>query len=80
MDYPEAIEWLYARQGAGIKLGLANIRRLLDALGVAEARREDLACRGDERQGVDLCVGGVGAARGRVSYRLVHVAPSGVVL
>lgn len=32
MDYAEAIDWLYGRQQAGIKLGLENIRRLLDAL------------------------------------------------
>jgi dihydrofolate synthase/folylpolyglutamate synthase len=34
MEYPEAIDWLYGRQQAGIKLGLSNIRRLLDALGL----------------------------------------------
>ena len=32
MDYAEAIDWLYGRQQAGIKLGLSNVRRLLDAL------------------------------------------------
>jgi len=32
MEYAEAIDWLYGRQQAGIKLGLDNSRRLLDAL------------------------------------------------
>lgn len=31
MNYTEAIDWLYATQGIGIKLGLENIRRLLKA-------------------------------------------------
>ncbi len=34
MTYPDAIGWLYGRQKAGIKLGLTNIRRLLDELGL----------------------------------------------
>lgn len=29
MDYAQAVDWLYSRQKAGIKLGLDNIRRLL---------------------------------------------------
>jgi len=32
-SYIEAIQWLYSTQTAGIKLGLENVRRLLDALG-----------------------------------------------
>jgi dihydrofolate synthase/folylpolyglutamate synthase len=32
-SYTEAIRWLYSTQAAGIKLGLENVRRLLDALG-----------------------------------------------
>ena len=32
MNYPEAIEWLYGRQKAGIKLGLENTRLLLEGL------------------------------------------------
>ena len=32
MTYAEAIDWLYGRQRAGIKLGLENVRHLLDAL------------------------------------------------
>ena len=34
MKYPEALEWLYSTQKIGIKLGLDNTRRLLDALDV----------------------------------------------
>ncbi len=33
MDYDEALEWLYARQGLGIKLGLEKMRRLLELVG-----------------------------------------------
>lgn len=33
MTYQEALDWLYARQQHGIKLGLENIRALLEALG-----------------------------------------------
>jgi dihydrofolate synthase / folylpolyglutamate synthase len=32
-SYTQAIQWLYSTQAAGIKLGLENVRRLLDALG-----------------------------------------------
>ena len=35
MTYDESVEWLYASQLHGIKLGLENIRRLASALGVA---------------------------------------------
>ena len=31
MEYAKAIEWLYGTQLFGIKLGLRNVRRLLDA-------------------------------------------------
>src|SRR5471032_3278124 len=34
MTYREALDWLYGLQVHGIKLGLENIRRLCDALGV----------------------------------------------
>ncbi len=34
MKYDEAVAWLYATQLHGIKLGLDNIRRLVDALGI----------------------------------------------
>ena len=33
MSYAEALAWLYATQFHGIKLGLENVRCLLDALG-----------------------------------------------
>ncbi len=35
MNYHDAVAWLYATQGVGIKLGLENIRRLLDTLNVS---------------------------------------------
>ncbi len=34
MNYEESVAWLYATQMHGIKLGLGNIRRLCEALGV----------------------------------------------
>jgi dihydrofolate synthase / folylpolyglutamate synthase len=40
-SYTEAIRWLYGTQTAGIKLGLENIRRLLDDLG---SPHRQLAC------------------------------------
>ncbi len=39
MDYPEALAWLYGTQLTGIKLGLDNIHRLLDALGLRDFDR-----------------------------------------
>lgn len=35
--YEEALAWLYARQGKGIKLGLENMQSMLDSLGNPEA-------------------------------------------
>jgi dihydrofolate synthase/folylpolyglutamate synthase len=32
-SYTEALRWLYSTQAAGVKLGLENVRRLLEALG-----------------------------------------------
>ena len=32
-SYTEALRWLYGTQATGVKLGLENVRRLLDALG-----------------------------------------------
>jgi dihydrofolate synthase / folylpolyglutamate synthase len=40
-SYTQAIRWLYSTQTAGIKLGLENVRRLLDALG---SPHRQLAC------------------------------------
>ena len=42
ISYKEALTWLYGLQRFGIKLGLENIRRLLDELGLGSARA--LAC------------------------------------
>ena len=41
MSYEESLQWLYASQQFGIKLGLENTQRLLDALGNPE---QSLAC------------------------------------
>ena len=38
LTYKEALEWLYGLQRFGIKLGLENIRRLLDELRLGSAR------------------------------------------
>jgi len=40
-SYREALRWLYATQVSGVKLGLENVRRLLDALGNPH---QQLAC------------------------------------
>ncbi len=40
MNYREALDWLYGLQVHGIKLGLENIRRLCDALGIDTASGE----------------------------------------
>ena len=42
LNYKEALAWLYGLQRFGIKLGLENIQRLLDELGLGSARA--LAC------------------------------------
>jgi len=38
LSYKQALAWLYGLQRFGIKLGLENIRRLLDGLGLGSAR------------------------------------------
>ena len=38
MNYKQALAWLYSLQRFGIKLGLENIERLLDELGLGSAR------------------------------------------
>jgi dihydrofolate synthase/folylpolyglutamate synthase len=38
LSYKQALAWLYSLQRFGIKLGLENIRRLLDELGLGTAR------------------------------------------
>jgi dihydrofolate synthase / folylpolyglutamate synthase len=40
-SYTEALRWLYATQASGLKLGLENVRRLLEALGNPH---QQLAC------------------------------------
>ena len=42
LNYKQALAWLYSLQSFGIKLGLENIQRLLDELGLGSARA--LAC------------------------------------
>ena len=38
LNYKQALAWLYGLQRFGIKLGLENIQRLLDELGLASSR------------------------------------------
>ena len=38
LSYKQALAWLYGLQRFGIKLGLENIRRMLDELGLGSAR------------------------------------------
>ncbi len=39
MDYQQAVAWLYQTQSFGVKLGLENIRRLLDTIGFRNEQR-----------------------------------------
>ncbi len=51
MDYPEAVEWLYSRQEAGVKLGLGNTRRLLRELGLPRPGAKILHVAGTNGKG-----------------------------
>lgn len=51
MSYEESLEWLYASQQFGIKLGLENTRRLLDALGNPEKELAFLHVAGTNGKG-----------------------------
>jgi len=39
LNYQDSLDWLYSTQTFGIKLGLENISRLLDELGVTADRK-----------------------------------------
>jgi dihydrofolate synthase / folylpolyglutamate synthase len=62
-SYKEALAWLYSLQRFGIKLGLENIRRLLDELGLGSAR----ASRPGSRRGEAF-------ASPKTSSKVIHVA------
>lgn len=51
MNYEESLEWLYASQQFGIKLGLGNTQRLLDALGNPEKELAFLHVAGTNGKG-----------------------------
>jgi dihydrofolate synthase/folylpolyglutamate synthase len=63
INYREALAWLYGLQRFGIKLGLENIKRLLDELGLGSAR----ASRPGSRPGGAL-------ASPKASPKVIHVA------
>ena len=49
ISYKEALAWLYGLQRFGIKLGLENIQRLLDELGLGSARGSRVVSGGSPR-------------------------------
>ncbi len=51
MEYSEAIEWLYGRQAAGIKLGLVNMRRLINELSLPLDRMKVIHVAGTNGKG-----------------------------
>ncbi len=64
-SYTEAIRWLYGTQVAGIKLGLENVRRLLDALGNPHHRLACIHVAGTNGKGsVSAMLDAVGRAAG----------------
>lgn len=64
-SYTEAIRWLYSTQAVGIKLGLENIRRLLDALGNPHRQLACIHVAGTNGKGsVSAMLDSVGRAAG----------------
>jgi dihydrofolate synthase / folylpolyglutamate synthase len=64
-SYTEAIRWLYGTQAAGIKLGLENVRRLLDALGNPHRQLACIHVAGTNGKGsVSAMLDSVGRAAG----------------
>ena len=64
-SYTEAIRWLYSTQAAGIKLGLENVRRLLDALGDPHRQLACIHVAGTNGKGsVSAMLDSVGRAAG----------------
>jgi len=51
MEYSEAIAWLYGRQVAGIKLGLVNMRRLINELSLPPDRMKVIHVAGTNGKG-----------------------------
>jgi dihydrofolate synthase/folylpolyglutamate synthase len=50
-SYAEALEWLYARQALGIKLGLGKVERLLESLGNPERSFRSIHVAGTNGKG-----------------------------
>ncbi len=67
MTYKEALAWLYSLQRFGIKLGLENIRRLIDEL----SRRGDLPWHAVASRRRQFAPGGLEAA---APWKVIHVA------
>ena len=64
-SYTEAIHWLYSTQAAGIKLGLENVRRLLDGLGNPHRQLACIHVAGTNGKGsVSAMLDSVGRAAG----------------
>jgi dihydrofolate synthase / folylpolyglutamate synthase len=64
-SYTEAIHWLYRTQAAGIKLGLENVRRLLDGLGNPHRQLACIHVAGTNGKGsVSAMLDSVGRAAG----------------
>lgn len=51
MNYNDALAWLYSTQGTGIKLGLENIRQLLNVLGISSQRQRFIHVAGTNGKG-----------------------------
>ncbi len=51
MEYSQAIDWLYSRQAGGIKLGLANIERLLNELSLPASNTKIVHVAGTNGKG-----------------------------
>ncbi|MCP4846318.1 MAG: bifunctional folylpolyglutamate synthase/dihydrofolate synthase [Verrucomicrobiaceae bacterium] len=51
MEYSEAIDWLYGRQAAGIKLGLSNMQRLVGELNLPPAQMKIVHVAGTNGKG-----------------------------
>src|ERR1700741_2004873 len=67
MTYREALVWLYGLQRFGIKLGLENIRRLLDEL----SRKGDLPWHAVASRRRQIACGGLETA---APWKIIHVA------
>ena len=77
VNYHEALQWLYGTQLHGIRLGLENIRRLLEALGVeleAPGGAALSARRGHEWKRLRLRDARLDLPRGGLAHGALHLA------